>query len=187
MDQSEETTTEVTEIPTTSLPETEELKISTESVKITEEAKTTEPTVAKEQELTPPVPTRIDMILTTLRNLKEYVSKLSMLQTTRTSESEPPASFVNFTVSRSLPITPITENNEDNFDEGRLDVRSIRKRSVEQKSVYIKFSNKEKGCTVGTQLYRVGDEIKTDDKCLACFCNYSPIGHCIKNEKCKST
>ncbi|KAL7027781.1 hypothetical protein ACKWTF_005578 [Chironomus riparius] len=180
LDQSEDTTTEVPEIITT------ESNIPTEAIKLTEEAKTTEPTFtsSKDQELTPPVPTKLDMLLTTLKQLQEYVSKLSMLTTTRTSESEPPASFVNFTVSRSLPIT---KNNEENLAEDGIDVRSISKRSVDQKSVYVKFSNKEKGCTVGTQLYRIGDEIKTDDKCIACYCNYSPIGHCISNEKCKST
>ncbi|XP_070492871.1 uncharacterized protein [Chironomus tepperi] len=184
LDQLDEAVTEVPEVTTSSLPE--EPKTSTEAIKVSEEAKTTEATVkiAEEQELTPPVPTQIDMILTTLKELKDYVSKLSMLQTTRTSETEPPASFVNFTVSRSLPIT---ENNEETSGEAGIDVRSIRKRSVEQKSVYIKFSNKEKGCTVGTQLYRIGEEIKTDDKCIACFCNYSPIGHCLRNEKCKTT
>jgi len=185
LDQSEKTTTEIPEI--TTILSAEESQISAEqSIEariLTEEAKTTEPTIAstKDQELTPPVPTQIDMILTTLKELKEYVSKLNLFTTSRTSESEPPASFVNFTVSRSLPIT---ENNEEDAD---IDVRSIHKRSVDQKSVYIKFSNKEKGCTVGTQLYKIGDEIKTEDKCLACFCNYSPIGHCIRNEKCKST
>lgn len=157
-----------------------EMSATESSTKILEEAKTTEATVSVSQKLTAPVPTQIDMILTTLKDLKEYVKKLDQAPETKVSELEPPATFVNFTVSRSIPKSE--ENNSGETQD--IDEGTIRKRSVDLKTYYLKHTNKEKGCKVGTQFYKVGEEITTDDTCLDCMCYYSPIGHCIRNDKC---
>lgn len=121
----------------------------------------------------PPSPTEFEQLLTTL---KQYVERLeNTLAATKASEIDPPAIFVNYTVSRSL-------NGEENEDK-----KSISKRSAptsESVSRYFKHANKEKGCVYGKRMYKVGEKIRTDNECLDCLCLYSPIGHCTRKKSC---
>jgi arginyl-tRNA synthetase len=105
--------------------------------------------------------------------LKEFLSNIQLNATKATEEAEP-ASFVNYTISRSLSVL---EREEE-------EAKSITKRSVDLSPHYTKHSGNEKGCSFGLRQYKVGEQIKTDDECLECFCNYAPIGHCIRKEKC---
>jgi hypothetical protein len=69
------------------------------------------------------------------------------------------------------------KNDENAAEE---ETKSISKRSTD----YLKVSAKEKGCTFGTRQYKLGEVIKTGNDCIECYCSYSPIGHCIKKNKC---
>lgn len=126
----------------------------------------------------PPNPTEFEALLTTL---KQYVERLeNTLVATKASEIDPPAVFVNYTVSRS--------SNEDEQEENE-ETKSISKRSAPSFDFvprYVKHANKEKGCSYGTRHYKVGEKIRTDNECLDCLCLYSPIGHCTKKKQCEA-
>lgn len=174
-----QTQKEVSEIETTTKSE----KTST----TTTEAAVTQPTVIVESRRRPkliikpsihvipppPSPTEFEQLLTTL---KQYVERLeNTLAATKASEIDPPATFVNYTVSRSY--------NEEEDEE----TKSISKRSVPTFDFlprYFKHANKERGCSYGKRQYKLGEKIRTDNECLDCLCLYSPIGHCTKKKNC---
>lgn len=169
-------------------PEEEE---STTTIPVTkaayeELAKTTEATVSKDQELILPVPTAINQVITTLKNLMDYTAKLAEAPITKVNDEAPPASFVNYTVSRSLEVLEDIKKSvqDETKEETDEDEKKLQKRSVDLKQFYVKNSAKEKGCSVGGSFYKPGEEIKTDNRCLECLCYYSPIGHCTKKDKC---
>ncbi|KAG5681524.1 hypothetical protein PVAND_010950 [Polypedilum vanderplanki] len=151
----EETTTEVQkEVEKTTENVTESEKEDQSSTEIITKTLSTTPS---SETPSPPKPTQFEVLKSTLQ---EIISNATMEG----------ASFVNYTISRSLPVTEL-----------EVEVKSISKRSTE---IYTKHSIKEKGCTFGQRQYKVGEQIKTDGECLLCFCNYAPLGHCIKKEKC---
>lgn len=121
----------------------------------------------------PPSPTEFEELLTTL---KQYVERLeNTLAATKASEIDPPATYVNYTVSRSF-------NGEEDEE-----TKSISKRSaptLDYMPRYFKHAKKEKGCTYGKRQYKLGEKIRTDNECLDCLCLYSPIGHCTKKKEC---
>lgn len=123
----------------------------------------------------PPSPTEFEQLLTTL---KQYVARLeNTLAATKASEIDPPATFVNYTVTRSL-------NEQEKEEE---ETKSISKRSTpifDFMPRYFKHVNKEKGCQYGKRQYKLGETIRTDNECLDCLCLYSPIGHCTKKKEC---
>lgn len=181
--------TEIFDIPTT----TEELDVetTTESEKIsttTAKLSATQPTVILATHRMPrliikpsihvvpppPSPTEFEQLLTTF---KQYVERLeNTLAATKASEVDPPATYVNYTVSRSF------NENENESEE----TKSISKRSADAEPRYFKHANKEKGCTYGKRQYKLGEKIRTDNECLDCLCLYSPIGHCTKKKNCEA-
>jgi hypothetical protein len=119
----------------------------------------------------PPSPTEFEKLLTTL---KEYVAKLeSSLAAAKSAEVISPATYVNYTVSRS-------SSEEEVGEEGTEESKEISKRSKR----HLKKNSEEMECSYGKHQYKVGEKIKTDNECLDCLCLYSPIGHCIKKTKC---
>lgn len=186
---------------TTILPEldnetTVEAEIEATTIFIEETSSTTQPTTIQTKISTkrmpklivkpsihvipPPSPTEFELLLTTL---KEYVAKLeNSLSTKKASDIDPPPTYVNYTVSRSVMGEDIEQEVEEEDDE---EVKSISKRSAPSLD-YFKRANKEKGCTYGKRHYKLGEEIRTDNECLECLCLYSPIGHCVKKKNCET-
>lgn len=127
----------------------------------------------------PPSPTEFEKLLTTL---KEYVAKLeSSLAAAKSAEVISPATYVNYTVSRSSS----EEEEEEVGEEGTEKLKVISKRSVLPFYFgHAKKNKEEMECSYGKHQYKVGEKIRTDNECLDCLCLYPPIGHCIRKKKC---
>lgn len=157
-----------TEIPIT-LPATQESETSAPATVVS----VPEPSV---------LPTEFEKLLTTLR---EFVAKVDASTSTEAPKlPEIPkldqiVEYVNYTVSAET---------EKITDEAKP--ISISKRSVPEADLIPRYykqhysSNKEKGCIFNGRNFKLGEEIKTDNDCLKCQCEFAPIGHCILKEKC---
>lgn len=182
---SENSATEEPEIETTTnfVEETSTTTQATTTMKSVNATQRTPKLVVKPSihVIPPPSPTEFELLLTTL---KEYVAKLeNSLASKKASDADPPATFVNYTVSRSF----IGEDNEQDDDDD--EEKSISKRSAPSFDViprYLKHANKGKGCAYGKQHFKLGEQIRTDNECLECLCLYSPIGHCMKKKNCET-
>lgn len=124
-------------------------------------------------------PTAFDKLLTTLKEflVEAEAAKSSEAPNPTTTSSTPQleqkVEFVNFTVS------------EEHDESKRVVKRSVEAADLiplhyKQKSLLIK----EKGCVFNDRHFKVGEVIKTDNSCLKCLCEYAPIGHCVRKEKC---
>jgi hypothetical protein len=109
-----------------------------------------------------PRPTQFEELLTTLKASNEEMS----------------ASYVNYTISRSLPV--VIKDGDDSEETPKV----ISKRSADLIPHYFKKGSKEKGCEFDNQQYKIGEIIETDNECIECVCSYSPIGHCLKKQNC---
>lgn len=145
-----------------------------------ESAEPTSPTIPKVEVF----PTEFDKLLTTLRDFVARADALTSTEAPKTSPApeipqvEQKVEFVNYTVS--------SEKHNEEVEE----TKTISKRSLPDADLIPRLykqhydSNKNKGCFFNGNSYKLGEAIKTENGCLKCICEYSPIGHCVLKEKC---
>jgi hypothetical protein len=126
------------------------------------------------------VKTTPDELSTILATLRDIVAKVESLTTARPEETSSTSTTTTITISS----TP--KSDEETYHV--YDQRTLFKRSVdEQEDIKQKYST-VRGCTFNGGFYKIGEEITTtEDECLDCICEYSPIAHCTLKEECLLT